>query len=1251
MNSLNQLSRNRHSRNSKNSQSRSRKTRLRFFEKLEERAMLAAFVVNSSLDVVDANDPWLTFPEAISLANNSPNVSQVDEIYFNIPESDPGFDPVTESFNIRLQTSLPPITESVLIDGFSQPGAAPNSAIVGIDSQLKIVINGNHESNPAGIVIQAPSTTIRGLVINGFAGPAINLNGADAGGSLIQGNFIGTDVTGTIAEPNNREEGPFNGTFDGAIWVNSASNNLIGGASRAAKNLISGNQRFGISYSGLGEQLGNRVEGNFIGTDRTGTQPLGNEIGIKISGISGVSIGRGNLLGPYEGNLISGNHSHGIQTSGGGNKIRGNFIGTDVSGFLALGNGGDGVNSLGGVDIIGGTVGPEYNLISANGGYGVSSNGSTMKGNVFGSDISATQTTDPNGASLSNNGLSENYDVLLRGTASLPSRFGGVEPGAGNVASGDILIAGFSIIEGNRFNYALAIGTEAVQIGGATLGAGNIVATRIDINSQGPVTIQGNTLGIDPDSSEALGQGGILVRTSGHVIGTDGDGLDDPLEGNVLNFVRLFGAGATNNRVSGNKIGTDATGTKMTANGGTVWVYEGAAGNLIGTDGDGISDDVEGNMIAGYVASSATGLFRSSVFVNGNGNVVAGNTIGTDSSGNLNFGDSEYGILVDSFQAGGPRNRIGTNGDGVSDEIEGNTIAYHSRDAIATYDGQTIRGNRIYGNDELGIDHDLDGVTLNDVDAPIPTTNRQNFPILERASAGANTQVRGTLDSAADTFFVIDFYANDVADESGHGEGRRWLGSTEVLVSDENGHLEFDVALPESANPNEWITATATRLEVLDSDQMTELALGQTSEFSLAVVAADNTPPVIEDQAFSIVENSDSNTLIGSVIATDVDLPDDALMWTVISGDTSGAFNLNPNTGELKVANSALLDFETSPVFNLTVQIADSLGETDTANVAVNLVDVAARISGTVFVDVDLDGQFDGGSESGIDQAIVELLDESGTILETDLTSMGGVFAFLVQDELATYRIRQQQPTGVDDGIAIVGDADGNGIDGEAIDGDVLSSNEMRLTLTGTDAVDYLFTEFGKSVRQRDTAEIGFWQNNRGQALIEAGGANLVNWLNGNFSNIFGDTFLDGEGGDDAAEVANFYREEFFRKKLKGTSRVDAEFMSLVFSAFFTSSNLTGSAIAIDYGFDVTETGIGTAIVNVGSSGAAFDVADGSNMTILSLLWVTNSLTGSDEDQDAEEDFSYVYDTNGDGILDMDELTLRELAMRVYRSL
>ena len=102
--------------------------------------------------------------------------------------------------------------------------------------------------------------------------------------------------------------------------------------------------------------------------------------------------------------------------------------------------------------------------------------------------------------------------------------------------------------------------------------------------------------------------------------------------------------------------------------------------------------------------------------------------------------------------------------------------------------------------------------------------------------------------------------------------------------------------------------------------------------------------------------------------------------------------------------------------------------------------------------------------------------------------------------------------------------------------------------------------------------------------------------------------------------------------------------MAVALATYFTNVNLAGD-LAEEFGFDVTDTGIGTRIVNVGTSGEAFDVADDTDLTIMQLLLATNSLTDM---PDGVAGFASIYDTNGDGIIDASEASLRSQANDIY---
>lgn len=241
-----------------------------------------------------------------------------DTINFAIPGAGPHI--------ISPASQLPGITRPVTINGYTESldeGANParaNTAATGTDAVLKIVLDGPGNTSQIGLPIGASNSTVKGLVINGFA-IGINLNSDD---NVIAGNFIGTDVLGTTPSPN-----LFEGVFVSSGNSGFATNNTIGGTTPTARNLIAGNGQNGV---GLGRGArGTRVIGNLIGT-RTGSDgTLGN-------GLSGVSVfeGAGNTIGGdgAASNTIAFNGRDGVSVSGTspgttfgtGNRILGNSI-------------------------------------------------------------------------------------------------------------------------------------------------------------------------------------------------------------------------------------------------------------------------------------------------------------------------------------------------------------------------------------------------------------------------------------------------------------------------------------------------------------------------------------------------------------------------------------------------------------------------------------------------------------------------------------------------------------------------------------------------------------------------------------------------------------------------------------------------------------------------------------------------------------------------------------------------------------
>jgi len=205
------------------------------------------FVVNSTADLPDnnINDGLCldslgncTLRAAIQQANA--NVGK-DTVKFNIP----GLGPHTIQPN-QLQS----ITENLVIDGYSQPGASPNTnpSSLGTNAVLMIELDGSNASccGGAGALNFPGNSLVRGLVINRFPGHGVS------GNADVEGNFIGTDVTGTLVMGN------------GNSGVNlGTGGNKVGGTSSASRNLISGNIGSGVELFGSG----NTIQGNLIGTD------------------------------------------------------------------------------------------------------------------------------------------------------------------------------------------------------------------------------------------------------------------------------------------------------------------------------------------------------------------------------------------------------------------------------------------------------------------------------------------------------------------------------------------------------------------------------------------------------------------------------------------------------------------------------------------------------------------------------------------------------------------------------------------------------------------------------------------------------------------------------------------------------------------------------------------------------------------------------------------------------------------------
>ncbi len=529
-----------------------------------------------------------------------------------------------------------------------------------------------------------------------------------------------------------------------------------------------------------------------------------------------------------------------------------NYIGVDPGGTVNQGNGADGVLLVAYPNStfnIGGTGTSQRNVISANGIHGIAILTATS---VLPANTNLNFQNNYIGVSAAGNALGNtangiNVDQLLPGAQSSGYivNIGGSTSSVRNVISGNT--DGIAASTGNLYVYNNYIGTNAngnaaaantsdgVQLTGNTsayLGgtltisnvqfpSGNLISgnTQNGINfasSSVAAVVQTNLIGTNAAGTAAIanGQRGIYLNEATNTNDasvTIGSNLT-AADGNVISGNGIDGIDIASNfpavNIWGNKIGTNSAGSAAIPN-----VVAG-----IRLESTRAAVGVAGNSSAANVISGNGSSGVMLVGAASTSNAVYTNFIGTNSFG-ASIGNGSDGIYINQ---GAANNSIG---DGTA--AGGNTIAFNTSRGVNVSDGMnnSIRGNSIYSNGSLGIDLNGNGVTPNDnLDTDTGPNGLQNFPVIGNAST---SQLYGTLNSTPNKPFTLDFYRGDSCDASGNGEGRYYLGSKNVNVTNSGigtfNYLDIPLTL------GQIITATAT-------DQN-----GSTSEFSPCYTV--NPPP------------------------------------------------------------------------------------------------------------------------------------------------------------------------------------------------------------------------------------------------------------------------------------------------------------------------------------------------------------------------------------------------------------------------
>lgn len=363
--------------------------------------------------------------------------------------------------------------------------------------------------------------------------------------------------------------------------------------------------------------------------------------------------------------------------------------------------------------------------------------------------------------------------------------------------------------------------SDRLIIGGAAPADRNVIASAhsdaIFLNASSSAVIKGNYIGItapgtnafrNPDQISNFNGIELIQSANNTQIGGPGTG-----EGNVIvgSFHAIFVGTVANTTIQGNYIGTDATGTVPMGSSYGIGI-ESACAVTIGGSATNDGNLISGNNIGVQIGNSTTAI------------IVQGNKIGVGPDGKTPVPNTAFGVQLTN----GAPSVGGVIGGSLPGE--GNVIANSCSQGVSFNQPATnwpILGNSIYANKQFGIAlQPSNEPSTNDAgDADPGANNLQNYPVLASASVNGSgvATISGSLSSAANKTYRIEFYSDVDCHPSGHGEGRTFVGFTNLAIGG-TGSASFGPMTFSGAPANQTaFSATAT-----DPD-------GNTSEFSVCV--------------------------------------------------------------------------------------------------------------------------------------------------------------------------------------------------------------------------------------------------------------------------------------------------------------------------------------------------------------------------------------------------------------------------------
>jgi hypothetical protein len=421
---------------------------------------------------------------------------------------------------------------------------------------------------------------------------------------------------------------------------------------------------------------------------------------------------------------------------------------------------------------------------------------------------------------------------------------------------------------GNDHNLELA-GTGAI-IGGP--GEGNVVSgggvgiTSITYygSNTGSNLIQNNIIGLDPTG----------VSRKDNIYGLQMNAPGDTAQNNIIagnTYGDVFLNGA-NFVFRANKVGVNAFGAVIPSSSVTaaIFVYSAGGNTASGTVGGLNAGD--GNEVCGG---------SPGIYVQGSGFV--------DILGNVIHDNPQHGVEL--YQVGGVKTWE-------------NTIRNNGGAGVRVYvgGGNSIFRNSIYGN--------YAGIQLTD-SYPLPNdagdldaggNQGQNYPVITSASLiNGATNITGTLNSAPNQVYYIEFYSSPQCNSSGYGEGRTYLGTMNTTTNG-SGDAAFSVTFNTALTPGSVVTVTATDPSS-DTSEFSKCAVVQgpgTISFSNSATSFSET---VGTAAIPVTR---SNGAVGTV----------SVNYTTASGTATAGSDFTAVSGTLTFADGQTVAYINVPVAN-----------------------------------------------------------------------------------------------------------------------------------------------------------------------------------------------------------------------------------------------------------------------------------------------------------------------------------------------